>query len=621
MRKRFVIAMLAIFLTVCGLNVQAASAISPNLVISQIQLGDAVSASDEFIEIYNNSSTDTDITDWCLYYASASSTQVGNKLGCFVSSGDSFHLYLPSHAYAFAISTASRVNQPNIGSDITFSAGLSGTAGHVRIIDSQALEIDKIGWGLIATSPETMFAPVPTLGSVLQRKLVSTDQSLQDTDNNSTDFKIDSPKQSYSYGVIYEVKDLCKNISGVQATIPEGHIVDTGDNCALPPADVCTNIDGLQTTTLEGYEMDDDGLCQPDLCHNIVGLQVGIPNGQTQDNEGNCFEDYCLNLDDIQSNIPDGYYVNSDGDCLLDLRPLRLNELLPNPEGSDKDNEFIEMYNPYNVAVSLAGYQLKIGIDSPKVYSFPDGAMVEAGDYITFSNLDIGYTLINSGGVVSLISEDNQIIDTIPTYVDAIDGMSWALLDGVWQYTNRPTPGSQNMPSTIQPVIETTIVASNLKPCAPNQYRSLDTNRCRMVITTDSTMAPCKDGQYRSEITNRCRSIASDANTPSPCASNQERNPDTNRCHLIASSNISPVDCKSGQERNPTTNRCRNVASTSIPTAGFSVEPIADSPTISIGWWIAGGIIIVAIGYGIWEWREEVVSFVRWTRTFTSAHK
>jgi hypothetical protein len=97
-------------------------AVSSNLVISQVQLGNVASAGNEFVEIYNNGTIDTDITDWCLYYASANSMQYGGKMSCFVSGSDNIHLYLPGHSFAFAISNQLSLAQPSLISDLIFSA-------------------------------------------------------------------------------------------------------------------------------------------------------------------------------------------------------------------------------------------------------------------------------------------------------------------------------------------------------------------------------------------------------------------------------------------------------------------------------------------------------------------
>ncbi len=590
MRKRFVVVMLAMSIFICGLSFQGASAASQNIVLSQLQLGSAISASNEFIELYNNSDTDTEITNWCLYYAAASSVQIGSKLGCFAPQNDSLHLYLPSHSFAFAISTALSTSQPTLGSDLMFSATLSATAGHVRIIDDSNNEVDKVGWGTTAVSPETLFIMTAPIGTVIQRKLSLTPYVLQDTDDNSVDFELVSPRAEYSYGAIYERQDLCKNIADIQDELPLDYSVDEQGNCTPPPIDVCTNMEGMQIDMPLGYALDELGLCQ---------------------------QDRCINIPEVQVTIPTGYTASLSEECFLSFLPITINELLANPVGSDSGNEFIELYNPNPSAVSLEVYQLRVGVDAPKLYPFPQGSEVPSNGYVAFSDVDIGFTLVNTSGQVAIVTTDGQLVDESPAYSNAGDGQAWAVVGGAWQYTDQPTPGSSNLPSAF--VFDDETAATDLKLCAPNQYRHPETNRCRLFVTTGSTLIPCKDGQYRSEITNRCRNIAGDV--LGACAANQYRNPETNRCRLIASADGDLKSCSDNQERSPDTNRCRNKVTSTIPEAAFAVEPIADSAGAVWGWWALGGVGLVAVGYAGWEWREEVLRLVRRFGTFFHSRK
>jgi hypothetical protein len=80
------------------------------------------------------------------------------------------------------------------------------------------------------------------------------------------------------------------------------------------------------------------------------------------------------------------------------------------------------------------------------------------------------------------------------------------------------------------------------------------------------------------------------------------------------------VPCKAGQERNPETNRCRN-ATAAVPVADFAVAPIADTGKAFVGWLALGGIGLLAVGYGAWEWRREVVAGVQKVRSFFTSSK
>ena len=131
--------------------------------------------------------------------------------------------------------------------------------------------------------------------------------------------------------------DVCPNIDGDQATVPDGLVVDSEGNCVEPnepPAtDVCPNIEGDQATIPDGMYVDADGNCvEPqeaqDVCPNIDGDQATVPDGMYVDGDGNCVEpapqepgagettpDVCNNIDGNQATVPEGLEL-VDGACL-----------------------------------------------------------------------------------------------------------------------------------------------------------------------------------------------------------------------------------------------------------------------------------------------------------------
>lgn len=612
MRKRFVVAMLAVTLMACGLHVQSVSGISPDILISQIKVGNSTTS--RLVEIYNNSDSSVDISNWCLVYSSPSNATPYTKLGCFDASSDNVHIFIQPRSYALLASS-----QTGLLSDILLEAGLgTGTSGHVYLMNGDDNEVDRVGWGLAVNAEGG--SPV-ALGStkVIERRLDDVSGLLIDTDNNNDDFVISVMRQEYQYGALDEVIDVCLNQSGIQEEVPAGYLIDESGNCAPPPVDLCGNIDGMQSTVPAGYALDEYGDCVPDVCSNLDGIQAVLPEGKEFGQSGECIDiDVCPSLTGIQAELPEGYKYQADGQCVLDLLPIIITELLPNPYGTDAGNEFIELYNPGDTAIDLAFYRLEVGIGTVKQYAFPEGSSIGPKEYYVIYNGEMPFVLANAFGKVTLRSVDGQMIDDTPQYSDAKDDASWSLIDDVWQYTNRATPGGVNLSMLIEDdgVVEG---ISTLKPCAANQYRSLETGRCRLLSPATSVLAPCKDGQYRSEETNRCRSIASDAAALVPCDVGQERNPLTNRCRLIASSATVPAACKPGQERNLETNRCRNIVKMS--DVNYPVEEIVASSGDSAGWWAIGGVGALAAGYGAWEWRSEILSASTKIRRFIRAKK
>ena len=524
---------------------QPLHAISTNVVISQVKVGN--SATSRLVEVYNNSDIPVDITGWCLYYSSPSNTSPYTNLGCFSNSNPSVHIFINARSYALLAST-----QTGLLSDILLVPGLgSGTSGHVYLMDKMDNIIDRVGWGL-AVNAEANHPAILDSAKIIERKADVISSALIDTDDNENDFVVSTLRTEYKYGALSEIIDVCTNIFDIQQIIPDD------------------------------MELDENGDCVQ--------------------------HDECSNLPDIQVDIPYGYKRGVDNNCALDLLPLKITELLPNATGSDDGNEFIEIYNPNDSDIDLVNYVFYVGTNDTTFYNFPTGSQIKADQYVAFSNDDIKFTLVNTTGSVRLYSTDNFLIDETPIYENPGDGMAWALIDGVWQYTNQPTPGSANMVSLIETKVEVD-TKIDLQPCADNQYRSPDTNRCRLIETVSSTLVPCQDGQYRSEETNRCRSIASDIVTLIPCAEGQERNPDTNRCRSVTAAVLGASDlvaCKEGQERNPDTNRCRNIVS-SIPAAAFAPEQTNEPLNNYIGWWVLAGVGLVAIIYGVWEWRQEIM--------------
>jgi hypothetical protein len=318
--------------------------------------------------------------------------------------------------------------------------------------------------------------------------------------------------------------------------------------------------------------------------------------------------DVCSNIEGIQVAVPSEKELSSSGEC-VDKMVVRLyiTELLPNAVGSDDSQEFIELFNPNADPVSLADYELYVGPHDENSYDFPVGSVIPAHDYLIFSNSQIPFTLLNSSSLVLLSLKGGTVVSEVPAYTDPKEGESWAVIADVWQYTNLPTPSALNLVRSEAVIVSQTELLP--QPCAENQYRSLETNRCRLISSSPSAITPCKDGQYRSEETNRCRTIVADAKIVTACNEDEERNPTTNRCRKIVVASVAAA-CKEGQERNLETNRCRTV--TKMPSADYAVLGAAtENEGNWYVWAVIGGVVLLALGYAIWEWHDEMGKFFR----------
>jgi hypothetical protein len=122
----------------------------------------------------------------------------------------------------------------------------------------------------------------------------------------------------YSVHWITAPTDVCDNIDGVQATIPDGMVQSAnGTSCETPPTDVCDNIDGVQATIPDGMVQSANGTsCETpptDVCDNIDGVQTTIPDGMVQSTNGTSCETPDDGCDELIGGP--GFSISVDIDC------------------------------------------------------------------------------------------------------------------------------------------------------------------------------------------------------------------------------------------------------------------------------------------------------------------
>ena len=293
---------------------------------------------------------------------------------------------------------------------------------------------------------------------------------------------------------------------------------------------------------------------------------------------------------------------------------LKLSEI-----ASNVDEQFIEIIKSGEKTVITTGCKLTVG-DSG-VRENIDNIELNPGEFLTIKIKNTKLKLPKTKGKVYLLDEAGSQIDSTE-YEKLAKSSSWSLVDDEWMQTFMITENSENIFKEYldcQSGYERNALGKCVKisvppiesPCPVGQYRHPETRRCRK-NEAEKTITPCKDGYYRSEETGRCRSIASAAaKTLKPCPEGQFRNSATGRCKKIASTDDIAKECPEGFERNPQTKRCRKIKSASMPTVGSAAAEVKQVAGATWGWWVFGGVSLLAVGYGVWQWRWEISQFVR----------
>ena len=293
---------------------------------------------------------------------------------------------------------------------------------------------------------------------------------------------------------------------------------------------------------------------------------------------------------------------------------LKLNEI-----ASNVDEQFIEIINSGEKTVITTGCKLTVG-DSGVRENIGD-IELNPGEFLTIKIKNTNLKLPKTKGKVYLLDEAGSKIDSAE-YEKLAKSSSWSLIDDEWMQTFMITENSENIfkeypdcqngygRNVLGKCVKISVPPIEVS-CPAGQYRHPETRRCRK-IEAAKTITPCKDGYYRSEETGRCRSIASAAaKTLKPCPEGQFRNSSTGRCKKIASTDDIAKECPEGFERNPQTKRCRKVKSASMPTVGSAAAEVKQVAGATWGWWVFGGVSLLAVGYGVWQWRWEISQFVR----------
>lgn len=334
-------------------------AASSTVAISEVQTGTSAGAGNEFIELYNQTDQAISLSGWYLDYRSASGSSWSHKalLGGSI----------PSHGF-YLLSAGGYA----ISSDQTFSAGLSGTGGHIRLIDASSAVIDLVGWGTAIAAEGNHAAAAPSAGQSIERlpgRLNESGGNAVDSDDNAADF--------------------------VLRTNPEPQ------------------------TTLSPTEA-------PDL--TITSLPV----------------------------------ADEEAPEVVTYLPLIITELMIDPASpkSDSRDEFIELYNPNDQDVDLAGYTLRTGSGFRDFYILPSSLLLSHGYIVIYSSAShLGLT--NSGGAAQLLDPAGVAVSQTETYSAAKSNQVWGYFDGVWKWTLAVTPGTDNVLE--EPAVKDVQAASAVK--------------------------------------------------------------------------------------------------------------------------------------------------------------
>jgi competence ComEA-like helix-hairpin-helix protein len=124
------------------------------------------------------------------------------------------------------------------------------------------------------------------------------------------------------------------------------------------------------------------------------------------------------------------------------LGGIFINEILPNPEGADETNEWIELYNSNNNEVDLSGWKIQNTAGTTTTFTISE--KVSANGFLVFKRPETKITMHNDGDGLNLLTPDGKIEDSI-NFPKAPLGQSYNKINSGWQWSLTLTPGAINV--------------------------------------------------------------------------------------------------------------------------------------------------------------------------------
>lgn len=371
-----------------------------NVIINEIAwMGTGVSANDEWIELYNNSEQGIDLTGWTL--KAIDGTPSINLEG-----------NISTNSY-FLLERTDDNSVPNITADQIYTGALSNSGEHLELKNPNNNIIDEIDgsndW------------PAGDNSSKQTMQLVNSKWETGDA----------TPKAENSI---------------TPPTAPEGAPENGEETITIsgnhpPVADAGNNIIGFIN-----QEISFDGSNSSDPDGDELAYSWNMGDGKLIEEKAFTYQYLYQGTYLVSLMVYDGRnYVSDTITVKIQPQQITINEFIPNPEGKDEENEWIEVYNDSDSAIDISGWQLDDMEEGSKPFVFPENTLIAPKNYLVFPRTITNIALNNTSDSVRLLLPEGIVFQQID-YEDCKEGQSSARTDQgfVW---SPPSPGIANVVS------------------------------------------------------------------------------------------------------------------------------------------------------------------------------
>ena len=137
------------------------------------------------------------------------------------------------------------------------------------------------------------------------------------------------------------------------------------------------------------------------------------------------------------------YYATDTATIKIQAAQITINEFMPNPEGKDEEEEWIEIYNDSETTTDISGWQIDDADGGSAPFTFPQNTLIAPKSYLVFPRQITNIALNNDKDSVRLLLPGGVIFEEINyenpqqgrTSAKTSEGFVWSL----------PTPGTANL--------------------------------------------------------------------------------------------------------------------------------------------------------------------------------
>lgn len=432
----------------------------------------------EWIELYNASNREIDLTDWKINDGDTSTkhnlnTPPENNGRGFIEIAAGEYIILASDAATFLTDHSN-----SSYSVIDTVLNLNNTSATLTLFDKDNNEIASLiyskEWGANGN------------GKSLEK--IKLDPNNDQSDWKESSIENGTPGQQNSvYNSLQE-----QTSSSEDSSITTSPLGDSGKKPSNHPPKAEA---GADIIALVNQEITFDASKSSDQDNNQLTFFWNFGDGQTSSQAKPTHQyqfpgKYIINLV-----VNDGKISASDSlIATIFSNTIIISEFMPNPEGKDTENEWIELYNNSAQAADLSSWQLDTG-EKSKTFVFPTNTSVAANQYLILTRSTTKLSLNNTSSKIRLLYPTGQISQEIK-YDKAPQEQSVSLLSGnEYAWSAIPTPGLSNIISNS--ANKTASSLNSLAVEATEYYNSISA-----IIPVNPTLTPSQSQSFLNPVNN-----------------------------------------------------------------------------------------------------------------------